>query len=325
VLIHASILLATLIAVDAVVYLLLPNDIARRFDGYRVGLASNKPVVGGRVDYPKDYFVSHPTRGFDMRPGARGMHTVDGFSYPIWSNRFSCFDREWDTVPTDYYYFAGDSTAWGYTPFEQKFAIIFEERTGISSFKCGVTHTGQLHQFEKFREIVKRIGSLPKRVIIVYSTDDISNDYAHPHSTVVGGWQVDEAFLDTTDYSVVRVDRAWIEEKISERLAETRESLAEFRERARHTPLWTLMKTTLREYSISAQVAKETVRAASVTLAARPVEHSVLTHGISYRGRLVKNIYSLEAKHFEGGKYRYRETPFTAANRRALRDWPNAH
>ena len=40
-----------------------------------------------------------------------------------------------------------------------------------------------------------------------------------------------------------------------------------------------------------------------------------------YNGRPVKNIYSLEEKFHEHGKYKYKETQFTAANRRAVLEW----
>jgi hypothetical protein len=52
---YASILLVTLIAADAVFYLLLPIDTARKFDGYKV---EAEEKTAGRLSYPKDYFVS---------------------------------------------------------------------------------------------------------------------------------------------------------------------------------------------------------------------------------------------------------------------------
>ena len=214
---YASIVLVTLIIADTLLFMFLPPNFVRNFYPYRSGGTLAEYGLGGVTNgnYPNNYFVSHPTRGFDIRPGARGTHSVDGFSYPIWSNRLGCFDREWDSQSQDYYYFAGDSNTWGYTPFEEKFATIFEERSGVRSMKCGVPHTGQLHQFGKFVEIVRKITTLPKHVIVGYCDNDISNDYAHPHSTVAGGWLVDDVFLDERDYSLVRVDRPWIEERIS--------------------------------------------------------------------------------------------------------------
>ena len=114
----------------------------------------------------------------------------------MYAAALGCFDVEWSPPPTDYYYFAGDSMTWGYAPYETKFATVFETLTGIDSVKCGVTHTGTIHQFAKFREVTAKIGTLPKKVFVGYFFNDTANDYAHPHSTVVDGWLIDDAYLD---------------------------------------------------------------------------------------------------------------------------------
>lgn len=304
-LVNASILLVTLIFIDLASYMLLPIEINRTFDDYRT---PTRGAIGGRGDYPKGYFASHPTRGFDIRPGARAEHSVDGVTYPIWSNSLGCFDREWGRIPANYYYFAGDSSTWGYTPFEEKFATIFEERSGITSLKCGVTHTGQRHQFEKLLEIIQIIRSLPKHVVVGYSYNDVANDYAHPHSTVVDEWLVDDVFVDASDYSLVRTDRDWIEKKVSERVANTN-----------HGSLWTSVKKSLRRYSISAQVTGGAFRALSAVAGIGTIKHS---DDFFYKGRLLRNFYYVGNMYYlRGGKYRFGETQFSAANRQILLSW----
>jgi hypothetical protein len=300
----------TLLALDAACYLLLPNRIARKFDGYRVVPDSAKDAVRGGAGYPRGYFTSHTSRGFDIKPGARGNHSVDGVTYSIWSNSLGCFDHEWQPVPVGYYYFAGDSSTWGYTPYEQKFATLFEKRTGIPSLKCGVPHTGELHEFDKFKDIVRRVGVPPKHVIVAYSSNDIANDYVYPHSTVVDGWLVDDVFLDSKNYGRVHVDRDWIKGKMAEALAPRRESLI--------NALWGGAKAKIRQCSISAHVFSIAVRRARTALGLDSVEPS---GGVPYNDRLVRNLYSLYDLYVQGGKLRYANTEFTAANRRVLMDW----
>jgi len=148
-----ALVVGTLIVIDVACYFFLPNSVVAGFTDYRVKPIRH-PTIGGRGYYPRYYFVAHPTRGMDIGPNRRGMHQVDDLNYPVWSNRFGCFDHDWPTVPEGYVYFAGDSFTWGYTPYEEKFATLFEAKTGLPTLKCGVTHTGQAHQFDKFREIV---------------------------------------------------------------------------------------------------------------------------------------------------------------------------
>ena len=177
---------APVLAFDIISFWLLPAGYLLQFREYR---RDSGPEVGGFADYPRYYFVRHPQRGFDIGTNRRTDHWVDGVTYPIWSNAIGCFDKE-HTRYDPYVYFAGDSMTWGYTPFEQKFGTLIENMTGVRILKCGVTHTGQRHQYQKFIEIVEQIGRLPRALFVFYYWNDIANDYAHPHSTVIDGWQV---------------------------------------------------------------------------------------------------------------------------------------
>jgi len=94
---------------------------------------------------------------------------VDRVTYPIWSNSIGCFDKE-HTRYDPYIYFAGDSFTWGYAPFEEQFGTLVEKMTGVRILKCGVSHTGQCHQYHKFIEIVEQIGHLPKALFVFYSS-----------------------------------------------------------------------------------------------------------------------------------------------------------
>jgi hypothetical protein len=106
----------------------------------------------------------------------------------------------------------------GYASYESKFPTVWERETGKLAAKCGVTHTGQLHQFEKFKRFAGAIGRFPKAVFVAFYVNDPANDLAHPHTTVISGYQVDTAFLK--DGAIVRpgIDalRKIVEEEIRE-------------------------------------------------------------------------------------------------------------
>lgn len=294
--------------IDVTCYLYLPVKIANKLDGYR----PHADMFGGRGTYPRHYFESHAARGFDIRPNAHGTHIVEGLAYPIWSNSLGCFDNEWKDVPTAYYYFAGDSQTWGYSPFNDRFTAIFENTTGIPSLKCGVTHSGQRHQFDKFLDIVQKIGHMPNRVILGYSANDIANDYAYPHSTVIDGWLVDNVFLDVKDFSLVDIDKMWLTEQVLQRLKQ---------QQASQKLSMDLVKQKLRQYSLSYHVVRyifRFVKGKLVSTSLVSVDDEPL---ISYKGYMLKSVYALNKEHQDGGRYRYAETKFTAPNRGALLAW----
>ncbi len=126
--------------------------------------------------------------GFDISPSTREEnHWVEGFYYGVWANELSCFDIG-EGPDSEYYYLAGDSFSWGFAPFQSKYGTIVEKRTDMRVLKCGVPHTGQLHQLMKARKVISRIGRSPKAIIVQYFPNDVCNDFAFPHSTVVDGW-----------------------------------------------------------------------------------------------------------------------------------------
>lgn len=96
---------------------------------------------------------------------------------------------------TEYIYLAGDSTTWGYAAFEKKFGSLLEDRVGMPILKCGVAHSGQLHQLSKMKEVVEKVGASPSLILVVWSPNDIVNDAFYPHSTTIDGWLVDTVHL----------------------------------------------------------------------------------------------------------------------------------
>ena len=199
---NISVLILLLAILDILAYFFLPNRFIETFPYYRAEQNPDRsrlafsPLIAVRASLPKDYFIPHDSRGFDNGADKQGEHWVDGLQYPVWTNNLGCFDQQYDGNE-EYIYFAGDSFAWGYTPYADNVGTLLEARSGTRILKCGVVHTGQRHQFEKMREILDRIETLPRAVFVFYYLNDISNDYSHPHTTVLDGWQIDMVRLDS--------------------------------------------------------------------------------------------------------------------------------
>ena len=148
----------------------------------------------GRGGYPHDYFQNSDVRGFDIKPMSSGkVHFLpghQGYSYPIWSNKLGCFDNHSDVPDEPYAYVAGDSFAWGHTRFETRWSTVLEQRMHMPVLNCAVTHTGQLHQLSKMKEIVGN--RPPKYIVVSFSHNDLANDYFFPHTRIINGWMLDD-------------------------------------------------------------------------------------------------------------------------------------
>lgn len=295
-------LMAVAIALtDIVAYAALPNSIAWKFYEYRL----NRDIKGAKLGYPQGYFVEHPSRGFDIGPDRRAVHEFTELKYSIWSNALGCFDRDWPNVPQNYTYFAGDSFTWGYTPYEQKFATLFEKATGKPSVKCGVSASGTRHQFEKFKEVTRRIGHLPSQVIVSFFSNDIGDDYVFPHQRIVDGWLVSGVFVDSK-LALVKTDMAWTRQLLAGSLANPPQRMT----------CTNSLSGQLKCYSATFNVllaARDSVRPPMQ----RPLEAEVL----DYRGRAVQHSMSLDRYYLAGGKLSYRDNPVTAPHRATIAAW----
>jgi len=296
------------LAFDTISFRLLPAGYLFQFREYRRDLG---PVVGGFANYPRYYFVKHPQRGFDIGANRQTHHWVDGVTYPIWSNSIGCFDRE-HTRYDPYVYFAGDSLTWGYTPFEQKFGTLIENMTGVRILKCGVTHTGQRHQYQKFIEIVEQIGRLPKALFVFYYWNDVANDYAHPHSTVIDGWQVDNVSLDENRRLVRHTDQ-----ELAQRIARKLREHAEEEPEEKPVTWWGHIRGLLIRYSLTANL----VNALKQRVArigqpdAMPVSRNVYDLMCHTR---INNIYSLRCLDRHAEAFRFADNPIARENKSAL-------
>lgn len=148
--------------------------------------------------YPLHYFKSDPELGIDITPNSPATpYVMADARLDIFSNDLGCFDRNTShdvNDERDFDYFAGDSFTWGYAPYEDKFPTVYENLTRRLTLKCGVTNTGTLHQFLKFKRIASNLQRYPRKVFIGYYMNDPDNDAIFPHSTVVKGHMVDTYF-----------------------------------------------------------------------------------------------------------------------------------
>lgn len=173
--------------IETVSFLFFKKQIRVIYDEYW-----QSPASFGR-GYPRNHFSAHPERGFDIEPNSKEViaHQPKEISpYPVRGNEIGCFDHDLSDNNQYKVYLAGDSFTWGYAPLEKKFGTILEKEIGVEVAACGITHTGQTHQLQKFKEVTKRLGYFPEIVFVNVVPNDIDNDFSHPHSTVVMGYQV---------------------------------------------------------------------------------------------------------------------------------------
>lgn len=147
--------------------------------------------------YPQGHFKADPLLGFDLNPHSRGLtfsHPYERGEYSIWVNSFGCFDKEWDIEQlTGGIYLAGDSFTWGYAPYEETFGAQLQKVLASQVYSCGVSHTGQRHQFKKFKRLFDQ-GIQPDVVIVNLYENDPDNDYFFPHTQVVDGHMIEDVF-----------------------------------------------------------------------------------------------------------------------------------
>ena len=178
-----------------------------------------QPVFGRDVvidsfsrGYPRYHFKNHPERSFDIAPGVEAVayRPIEAPGYKVWGNDLGCFDRMREKGFVPDIYLAGDSFTWGYSPFELQFGKLLEEHLDRDVLKCGVTHTGQRHQFSKFLDVFRQLGTFPKVVVVNYVENDLANDFAYPHTVVIDGYQVENTQLRVTQdgIGVYRIARS---------------------------------------------------------------------------------------------------------------------
>ncbi|MGI9420880.1 MAG: hypothetical protein ACR2RA_23905, partial [Geminicoccaceae bacterium] len=273
--------LVTIALFDLLAYGLLPASWTSAMPGYR------QPALGaiGHGTYPHHYFQNHDERGFDIQPGATGQHHVEGRIYDVWANALGCYDDE-ETIEGDYIYLAGDSYLWGYVPHAAHFERSLSAAADRPLLKCGVGHSGQRHQLSKYRDVTKKIGHAPRTILLFYAANDVANDQAFPHSTVIDGWLIDQKKLDA-DFKPFLLEREVLERRLA-RLEKAEQD---------HVKIF------LKRHSATAQIVEALAKRWRATAArARPTRRS---------------IYDLARRDVEAEAYPYADAPYAAPNKAA--------
>ena len=189
-----SITLCSILIIDFLAYLISPSQGITFLPLYKKDRFQEK--LNAAVHYfPRGYNVADDEMGFDIQKNFPSISAnLADQPFQIFSNDIGCFDHHTLAeikAAKSYDYFAGDSFAWGYGNYEQNIPSTYEKLSGRFTVKCGIIHSGQKHQFEKFQRTEKLIGHPPKRVILTFYENDVANDYAYPHTTVIEGYEVD--------------------------------------------------------------------------------------------------------------------------------------
>jgi hypothetical protein len=212
-----AVVFCTIIAIDLITYIASSSKGIGLVPAYKKDRFQEK--LKEAIHYfPRGYNVADPVMGFDIAKNVApvAFNMADG-SFSIFSNDIGCFDHHTlDEIQKakSYDYFAGDSFAWGYGNYEQNIPSTYEKLSGRFTVKCGIIHSGQRHQFEKFQRTVKLIGIQPKRVILTFYENDVANDYAYPHTTVIEGYEVDTYKFDAGQFQLVPRDMNEIKQDI---------------------------------------------------------------------------------------------------------------
>lgn len=283
---------------DVAVYLLAPRSVTAVLPGYKKPIVPGSYARAGNAFYPQHYFVADAETGFDIGSNRRAEHFVPEIgSFPVWSNGIGCFDEDIavDTDISQSIYLAGDSFTWGYAPYEAKFGTILKERTDARVLSCGISHSGQQHQFINFKQDVESLEAYPSIVVINVSYNDIENDYAFPHTTVINGWQVD-AVQVRGDGRIVHRQKDEIEGMMRQVLVDAERPSLKFR-----------IQRLIGHYSASAQIANAMVQRLRTWFTADTASsNDELGH-----------IYTL----LRGSAVHQFDTPFADRNREALLTW----
>ena len=242
--------------------------------------------------YPRYHFSKDSSLGFDISKNYKTSTSIKPYeykSYDVWGNSQKCFDDEW--VIENYktgVYLAGDSLTWGYASYDKKFGTLLENKLQRNVFACGVSHTGQRHQYLKFKRLFDN-GIKPEIVIINMSSNDLDNDFFFPHSTVIEGYLVENIescgnILDTS-FSYRRLTKSELKNSIG-------------LENKNIT-----FKSFLKEYSFTANIIAE------------------ITRGMRNKFR---NNYLCRRSVYVGihlDHLNYEKSRFTEPNRNAIVDW----
>jgi len=234
----------------------------------------------------RNYYSNHPVRGFDINKSL----PVSFFDFTdarleVFSNELGCWDKnskEEIINSENFAYIAGDSFTWGYANYKNIYPNVYEKLSGETTLKCGVPHTGQLHQFNKFKSIINEIGAYPKDVIIGYYLNDPSNDNAYPHSKVIKGVRVETSLFDISSKSLIPINSGQTTFKVNQELKKLSDQKLVF-EKEENPFRFVNIKNFISQYSLSSNLINSLVKSFRI----KPLDsiynsQSLYSHSIDY-------------------------------------------
>jgi lysophospholipase L1-like esterase len=158
-----------------------------------------------RVEFPDGYFASDPVIGARQAPNRPPAEfRFPGPVFETFTNSLGCFDDE-QVIAPGYVLVIGDSATWGYVPSGANWATQLGKLAGRQIVKCGVTGVGTIYETVVLERLIRRIGFPPSTVILLYTMNDLNDDYVYPSYRVVDGQRLD-AFR-TLDLATGAFDR----------------------------------------------------------------------------------------------------------------------
>jgi lysophospholipase L1-like esterase len=129
------------------------------------------PVIRERIlpdTFSVDYYVPHASRTYDIAPSVEGTFYLRGHPFRVKSDKFGCISA---AIPSGkpYILVVGDSVAWGYAAYQEKWTTLIQNIISEDIINCGVPGYTTYQELDKAREVIARIGYPPKIIILQYT------------------------------------------------------------------------------------------------------------------------------------------------------------
>jgi hypothetical protein len=148
-----------------------------------------------KYNYPQYVFEKDDEIGFTLKKNFHGVHSFTDFSYDIFSNEYGCFDKPL-TNKKRIDLVLGDSHAWGYVEYGQRFSEIYSRLSNEPMMNCAVTGSSPSHQFEIIKRLDKE-GITFNNVLFLYTTvNDFEGDLCFPQFSVYNGFRINKKFIN---------------------------------------------------------------------------------------------------------------------------------
>jgi lysophospholipase L1-like esterase len=129
------------------------------------------PVIRERIlhdTFSVNYYVPHTSRTYDIAPSVEGTFYFHGPPFRVKSDRLGCISP---AIPSGkpYILVVGDSVAWGYAAYEEKWTTLIQNIISQDIINCGVPGYTTYQELDKARDVIARIGYPPKIIIFQYT------------------------------------------------------------------------------------------------------------------------------------------------------------